>query len=76
MCFRSRKVYLSPALVWLEEEGLPTAEKEAKAMEKAIGGKMDEEEVKRRALLKWKMMGSEEKAVWRKKVEEKANKKL
>ena len=76
MWFRSRRVYLSPALVWLEEEGLPTAEKEAKAMEKAIGGKMDEEEVKRRALLKWKMMGLEEKAVWRKKVEEKANKKL
>ena len=76
MCFRSRKVYLSPALVWLEEDGLPTAEKEAKAMEKAVGVKMDEEEVKRRALLKWKMMGSEEKAVWRKKVEEKANKKL
>ena len=76
MWFRSRRVYLSPALVWLEEEGLPTAEKEAKAMEKAIGVQMDEEEVKRRALLKWKMMGSEEKAVWRKKVEEKANKKL
>ena len=76
MWFRSRRVYLSPALVWLEEEGLPTAEKEAKAMEKAIGVEMDEEEVKRRALLKWKMMGSEEKAVWRKKVEEKANKKL
>ena len=74
LCFRSRRVYLSPAL--LEEEGLPTAEKEAKAMEKAIGVEMDEEEVKRRALLKWKMMGSEEKAVWRKKVEEKANKKL
>ena len=76
MCFRSRRVYLSPALVWLEEDGLPTAEKEAKAMEKAVGVEMDEEEVKRRALLKWKMMGSEEKAVWRKKVEEKANKKL
>ena len=76
MWFRSRRVYLSPALVWLEEEGLPTAEKEAKAMEKAIGGKMDEEEVKRRALLKWKMMGSEEKAVWKKRVEENANKKI
>ena len=76
MCFRSRKVYLSPALVWLEEEGLPTTEREAEAMEKAIGVEMDEEEVMRRALLKWKMMGSEEKAVWRKRVEEKANKKL
>ena len=76
MCFRSRRVYLSPALVWLEEEGLSTAEREAKAMEKAIGMEMDEEEVMRRALLKWKMLGWEEKAVWRKRVEEKANKKL
>ena len=72
MFFRSRRVYLSPALVWLEEEGLPTAEREAKA----VGVEMDEEEVMRRALLKWKMMGSEDKAVWRKRVEENANKKL
>jgi len=73
---RSRKVYLSPALVWLEEEGLPTAETEARAMEKAIGVEMDEEGVMRTALLRWKMMGLEEKAIWRKKVEENANKKL
>ena len=72
LCFRSRKVYLSPALVWLEEEGLPTAEREARA----IGVEMDEKEMMRRALQKWKMMGSEEKAVWRKRVEEKANKRL
>ena len=72
MFFRSRRVYLSPALVWLEEEGLPTAEREAKA----VGVEMDEEEVMRRALLKWKMMGSEDKAVWRKGVGENANKKL
>ena len=71
MCFRSRKVYLSPALVWLEEEGLLTAEKEVKAMEKAIGVGMVEEEVVRGALRKWKMMGSKEKAVWRKRAEEK-----
>ena len=76
LCFRSRRVYLSPALVWLEEEGLPTTEREAEAMEKAIGVEMDKEEVMKRALLKWKMMGSEEKAVWRKRVEEKANKRL
>ena len=76
LCFRSRRAYLSPALVWLEEEGLPTAEREARAMEKAIGVEMDEEEVMRRALLKWKMMGSEEKAVWRKRVEENTNKKI
>ena len=76
MCFRSRRVYLSPALVWLEEEGLPTAEREVEAMEKAIGVGMVEEEVVRGALRKWKMMGSKEKAVWRKTAEEKANKKL
>ena len=76
LCFRSRRAYLSPALVWLEEEGLPTTEREAEAMEKAIGVEMDKEEVMKRALLKWKMMGSEEKAVWRKRVEEKANKRL
>ena len=76
MCFRSRRVYLSPALVWLEEEGLPTTEREAEAMEKAIGVEMDKEEVMKRALLKWKMMGSEEKAIWRKRAEEKANKKI
>ena len=75
-CFRSRKVYLSPALVWLEEEGLPTAEREARAMEKANGVEMDEEGLMKRALQKWKMMGSEEKAVWRKRVEENANKKI
>ena len=76
LCFRSRRAYLSPALVWLEEEGLPTAEREARAMEKAIGVEMDEEEMLKRALQKWKMMGSEEKAVWRKRVEENANKKI
>ena len=75
-CFRSRRVYLSPALVWLEEEGLPTAQKEARAMEKAIGVEMDEDKVMRNALLRWKMMGSEEKAIWRKKVEENADKKI
>ena len=76
LCFRSRRAYLSPALVWLEEEGLPTAEREARAMEKAIGVEMDEEEMLKRALQKWKMMGSEEKTVWRKRVEENANKKI
>ena len=81
---RSRKVYLSPALVWLEEEGLAAAEREAKPFKPwrpwedniEEGEKMDEEELERRALLKWKMMGSEEKAVWRKRAEEKANKKI
>jgi len=79
---RSRRVYLSPALVWLEEEGLPMAEGKARAMKKAIGVEMDEDKVMRNALLKWKMMGLEEKAIWRKmailrkKAEENADKKI
>ena len=73
---KKKKAFQSPSLVWLEEEGLPTAEKEARAMEKAIGVEMDEEKVMNKALLKWKMMGAEEKVVWRKKVEENVNKKI
>merc|ERR1711936_243073 len=65
---RPRKVYLSPALIWLEEEGLPTAEKEAE--EKAIEGEMDKEAVMKRAMGKWKRMSVEEKAVWRAKAKE------
>ena len=42
----------------------------------AFGVELDEETLERRALLKWKMMESEEKAVWRKRAEEKANKKI
>ena len=72
LCFRFRRVYLSPALVWLEEEGLPTAESEAKD----IGVEVDEEGVMKKALQKWKMMGSKEKDVWRKRAEENANKKI
>jgi len=67
---RPRKAYLSPALIWLKEEGLPTAEKEAQ--DKAVEGEMDKEAVMRRALGKWKRMNIEEKAVWRMKAEERA----
>ena len=65
LCIRPRKAYLSPALIWLEEEGLPTAEMEAKDMALALGGEMDKETVMRRAMEKWKRMSVEEKAVWR-----------
>ena len=64
-CFRPRKAYLSPALIWLEEEGFPTAEMEAMDMVKALGGEMDKEAVMRKAMEKWKRMSVEEKAVWR-----------
>ena len=63
LCIRPRKAYLSPALIWLEEEGLPTAEMEAKDM--ALGGEMDKEAAMRRAMEKWKRVSVEEKAVWR-----------
>merc|ERR1719430_1457117 len=60
---RPKKVFLSPALLWLEEEGLPTAEKEAR--DRAFfGGEMDEEVLTRRAMKTWKRMSMEEKAVW------------
>ena len=65
LCFRPRKAYLSPALIWLEEEGLPTAEMEAMDMVRALGGEMDKVAVMRRAMEKWKRMSVEEKAVWR-----------
>ena len=59
-------MYVSPALLWLEEEGLPSAEKEDKE-------EMDKEAVMRKAMGKWKMMSLEEKAVWRKRAEQGAN---
>ena len=74
LCFRPRKAYLSPALIWLEEEGLPTAEMEAMDMVRALGGEMDKVAVMRRAMEKWKRMSVEEKAVWRARAKEgKAN---
>ena len=73
LCFRPRKAYLSPALIWLEEEGLPTAEMEAKDLMKARGGEMDKEAVMRRAMEKWKRMSVEEKAVWRARAKEGVN---
>ena len=65
---RPKKVFLSPALLWLEEEGLPTAKREAR--DKAFGGEMDEEGLTRRAMETWKRMSVEEKAVWRKRAKE------
>ena len=64
-------MYVSPALLWLEEEGLPSAEKEAQ--DKAVEGGMDKEAVMRKAMGKWKRLSVEEKAVWRKRAEEHAN---
>ena len=64
--FRPRKAYISPALLWLEEEGSTTAEMEA------LGGEMDKEEVMNRAMKKWKRKSVKEKAVWRAKAKESA----
>ena len=62
---RPRKVFLSPALVWLEQEGLPSARRKA-----SFGVKVEEEEVVRMAMDTWKKMTVEEKALWRKKAKE------
>ena len=64
---RPRKVFLSPALVWLEQEGLPSARREASVIAEAFGVKVEEEEVVRMAMDTWKKMTVEEKALWRKK---------
>ena len=62
---------MSPALLWLQEEGLPIAEKEAK--DKAFEGEMDKEAMRSRAMEKWKRLSMEEKAIWRKRAQESAN---
>ena len=68
---RPRKVFLSPALVWLEQEGLSSARRKA-----SFGVNMEEEEVVRMAMDTWKKMAVEEKALWRKKTKEDYNKKM
>ena len=57
----SRKVFISPALLWLEEEGLPAVKELL-----ATGAEEEEEEMVRIALEIWKKMNKEEKALWRK----------
>ena len=64
---------MSPALLWLEEEGLPTAEEEAFEAFEAFEGEMDKEAVMSRAMGNWRRLSMEEKAVWRKRAEELAN---
>ena len=68
--FLRRKVFLSPALVWLEQEGLPSARREASVITEAFGVKVEEEEVMRMVMDTWKKMTVEEKALWRKKAKE------
>ena len=67
---RPRKVFLSPALVWLKEEGLPSARREAGVWEQALEVEVEEEEVMRMAMEAWKTMTVEEKTLWRKKAKE------
>ena len=66
-----RKVFISPALLWLEKEGLPSVvegrRRWAGVVELAFGA--EEEEV-RIALETWKKKSVEEKAFWRKKAKE------
>ena len=67
---RPRKVSLSPALVWLDQEGLPSARREASVIAEAFGVNVEEEEVVRMAMDTWKKMTVEEKAMWKKKAKE------
>ena len=67
---RPRKVFLSPALLWLEQEGLPSARSEASVIAGALGVKVEEEEVMKMAMDTWKKMTVEEKALWRKMAKE------
>ena len=69
VCSRPKKVFLSPALLWLEEEGLPKAEAE----NQVFRGEMEEEELTRMAMETWKRMSLDEKAVWRKRAKEAEN---
>ena len=52
---RPRKVSLSPALVWLDQEGLPSARREASVIAEGFGVKVEEEKVMRMAMDTWKM---------------------
>ena len=42
--------FLSPSLVWLDQEGLPSARREASVIAEALGVKVEEEEVMRMAM--------------------------
>ena len=68
-----RKVFISPALLWLEKEGLPSVvegrRRWAGVVELAFGA-VEEEEMVRIAMETWKNMSVEEKAFWRKKAKE------
>ena len=59
-------------LVWLEEEGMVKAERFAKFIKKVDGVEMNDDWWW--AVQQWKRMESEEKAAWKKRAEEKANK--
>ena len=65
-----RKAFISPALLWLEKEGLPSVvegrRRWAGVVELAFGA-VEEEEMVRIAMETWKKMSVEEKAFWREK---------
>jgi len=76
---KKKKAFLSPSLVWLEEEGLAAAER----MKKKEMGVVDDflitspeakKEVMSRALSMWRSLSTVEKGAWRKMALEKAKK--
>ena len=66
LCLRKRKAYLSPALIWLEEEGVPTTMLEANEAE------MYKKALVEKTMGKWKGMSMKKKAYWRKRAEQRA----
>ena len=68
-----RKVFISPALLWLEKEGLPSVVEGRRSwagVAELAFGAVEEEEMVRIPLETWKKMSVEEKAFWRKKAKE------
>ena len=74
---RKKRIFLSPSLVWLEEEGLAAAEK----MKKKEMGVVDDfiitspeakQEVMNSAVAMWRTLSTVEKAEWKKGALEKA----
>ena len=73
---KKRKAFLSPSLVWLEEEGLAAAEKMMKKEWTMVDDFIitSPEAKMNRALAMWRALYTVEKAEWKKRALEKASK--
>ena len=73
---RKKRIFLSPSLVWLEEEGLAAAEKMMKKEWTMVDDFIitSPEAKMNRALAMWRALYTVEKAEWKKRALEKASK--